>query len=194
MTTEMFGAPLGIIASNDEIRKNVLTGLTAQKTLGDIAQQPAERDLKLAQARLFGADAGVKEAAVAAAARERALSEEFLARRQLIEAKAQRGEIATVADLPPSGRLARRSGADQLIEYADFLDAKGAPISTTMKVREKIANIQQSEAATLSSEATQIKTQLATTEQLAGVLGQFAQGALAQPAQYQQVRMAAVQA
>ena len=193
MTTEMFGAPYGIIASNEEIRKNVLTGLNAQKTLGDIAQQPAELELKQAHARLYGAEARVKEEAIAAAKRERALGEEFAARRRLVEVKAQQGETATVADLPPSGRLARRSGADQLIEYADFLDSKGAPLSTTMKFREKIATIQQHEAAALNSQASQVKTQLETTEKLAGVLGQFAQGALAQPAQYSQIRMAAVQ-
>ncbi|CAB5227573.1 hypothetical protein UFOVP1527_58, partial [uncultured Caudovirales phage] len=40
--SELYGAPSGIIASDQNIRQNIQAGLQAQKTLGEIEQLPAD--------------------------------------------------------------------------------------------------------------------------------------------------------
>ena len=66
---DMFGAPIGIGAAEDDMRKNVLGALNAGKILGEIEQQPAETRAKEAQARLYTAQAAEKEQEAAATKR-----------------------------------------------------------------------------------------------------------------------------
>lgn len=60
--SEMFGAPAGISAAEQDQQRSLLTGLQSMKLLGDIEQQPSERALKDAHARLYSAEAAGKEA------------------------------------------------------------------------------------------------------------------------------------
>jgi hypothetical protein len=148
--SELFGAPSGIIASDENLRQNLHSGLLAQKTLGEIEQQPAELALKQAHARLFGAEASEKEAAAQLAQQALKLQADFAAetaaRQQIITGvPSTQGREATVADLPPGGQAHQASGADQLVQYADFLQRKRAPISMIASVQKQIADIQEKE-------------------------------------------------
>ncbi len=62
---DMFGAPVGIGAAEADQRQNVLGGLQAYETVGKIEQQPAQKALLEAHAKLFGAEATAKEQEVA---------------------------------------------------------------------------------------------------------------------------------
>jgi hypothetical protein len=69
--SDMFGAPAGISAAEQDIRQNLLAGVSAQKTLGEIAQQPLKMEelradvaLKQAHAKLYGAEAEAKTQAM----------------------------------------------------------------------------------------------------------------------------------
>ena len=178
--SELFGAPSGIIASDENIRQNIHSGLLAQQTLGAIEKQPAELALAQAHARLFGAEATEKEAAAATAQQSLKLQAEFAARQQLVAGvPAAQGRDATVADLPPNGQAHQTSGADQLLQYADWLQQKGAPISMTAPLRKQIADIQEKEgiAAYRNSQATgqQLKTQQDRLKLIGGTAGAAAE-------------------
>jgi hypothetical protein len=109
--------------------------------MGDIAQQPAELELKQAQARLFGAEASDKEAAAAASQEMLKLQKEF------VEGARANGKEATVDDLEP-GTGKPKSQASQLEAFANFADKKGLPPLALAKVREEIAKIYEHEAIT----------------------------------------------
>ena len=66
---DMFGAPIGIGAAEDDIRKNVLGALNAGKILGEIEAAPFELQMKKAQTRVYEATAAEKEQEVAATKR-----------------------------------------------------------------------------------------------------------------------------
>lgn len=151
--SELFGAPSGIIASDENIRSNVREGLLAQKTLGEIEQQPAELALKQQQTRLYGAEASEQETAAALAQQSLEWDKKFAQDRLETAARGQlvtgipstQGRDATVGDLPPDGKAARLSGADLMIQKADWLDAHNAPLSLTVPLRKEIAAIQEHE-------------------------------------------------
>lgn len=138
---DLFGAPVGIIASQENNRQAITSGLANIKTMGDIAQQPAELELKQAQARLFGAEASDKEAAAAANQEMLKLQKEF------IEGARANGKEATVDDLEP-GTGKPKSQASQLEAFADYASKKGLPPLALAKVREEIAKIYEHEAIT----------------------------------------------
>ena len=58
---DMFGAPAGISAAEDQLRQNIQGGLLAQKTLGEIEAQPGAKALQAAHARYYNAEALAKE-------------------------------------------------------------------------------------------------------------------------------------
>ena len=149
---DLFGAPVGIIASQENNRQAITSGLANIKTMGDIAQQPAELELKQAQARLFGAEASDKEAAAAASQEMLKLQKEF------VEGARANGKEATVDDLEP-GTGKPKSQASQLEAFANFADKKGLPPLALAKVREEIAKIYEHEAITdyRSQQARQIE-------------------------------------
>lgn len=149
---DLFGAPLGIVASQENNRQAITSGLANIKTMGDIAQQPAELELKQAQARLFGAEASDKEAAAAASQEMLKLQKEF------IQGAKEAGRDATVEGLEP-GTGKPKSQASQLEAFANFADKKGLPPLALAKVREEIAKIYEHEAITgyRSQQAMQIE-------------------------------------
>ena len=61
---EMFGAPIGIGAAEQDMRQVALGGLQAQELLGKIEQQPAQQALAEAHARLYGSEADLKQVQV----------------------------------------------------------------------------------------------------------------------------------
>ena len=151
MSDLFFGAQ-GTIAAQENNRQAITSGLANIKTMGDIAQQPAELELKQAQARLYGAEASDKEAAAAASQEMLKLQKEF------IEGARAAGKEATVEDLEP-GTGKPKSQASQLEAFANFADKKGLPPLALAKVREEIAKIYEHEAITdyRSQQARQIE-------------------------------------
>ena len=169
---DLFGAPVGIIASQENNRQAITSGLANIKTMGDIAQQPAELELKQAQARLFGAEASDKEAAAAANQEMLKLQKEF------IEGARANGKEATVDDLEP-GTGKPKSQASQLEAFADYASKKGLPPLALAKVREDIAKIYEHEAITAyrSQQAlqTEEKRQLEHMQRVSNVAAAAAQ-------------------
>jgi hypothetical protein len=109
--------------------------------LGDIAQQPAELELKQTQARLFQADATSKEAEAVATQQMNELQ------RQFVLSAREAGKEATVDDLEP-GTGKPKSQASALQRFADFAEGRGAPPTVTGKIREQISKIYEHEAIT----------------------------------------------
>lgn len=177
---DMFGAPIGIGAAEQDMRQVALGGLQAQKLLGEIAEQPDRARLVRAHAELYESQA--------AKAREEANDARKLA--ELSAAAAARGQIATVDDLNPR---VPRSGADYLEQLADLAVDRGVSPKTTADLYTKAAGIRQKEAATLSAQATQQVRQLDAGLKRAERLGALATMGLQGPQQYAQMRMLAAQ-
>ena len=104
MTTEMFGTPFGSMAAENQINKNVLSGLSAQKTLGEIEMQPTELAAKQAQARLWTAQAKGKEEEAEAQKVTNQWNaswgeEEARLRLELVGKAAEAGQVADMSDV-----------------------------------------------------------------------------------------------
>jgi hypothetical protein len=174
---DLFGAPLGIVASQENNRQAITSGLGNLKMLGDIAQQPAELQVKQAQARVLQADAAGKEAEAAAQQRMLELQQEF------IQGARAAGKEATVEDLEP-GTGKPKSQASQLEAFANFADKKGMPPMALAKVREEIAKIYEHEAITgyRSQQAMQIEEKRALEHM--GRVSNISAAAAASPQDY----------
>jgi len=192
---EMYGAPVGIQASDENIRQNLHAGLMAQKALGEIAMQPEELALKRAQtlntgalARLHTADAALKEAATRDAALMRKIDLEARAEQQAIDQAKLAGVDLTVADRPKEGFSATQSAATPLERFAATAYNKGMPLDMITPVMEKAAKIRKEEATMLNQSTNAVVHQLAAQKAIAEQLGSAASYALQGPTQYAQVR------
>jgi len=153
MTTEMFGAPYGIQQAEDQINKNVLSGLKAQQLIGEIEKQPAERLLAESHARLFQAQAGKAEAE----AKETGEYKQFVA--QALQGLSAPGQ-------PPG----QAQSLDKLYQIG-ILGAEKGFLKPSLDVLNDVTTIKQREAAVASSRAqtvvSQLKAQQEVSEQLA---------------------------
>lgn len=176
--SDMFGAPIGIGAAEQDIRQAALGQLQAQKLLGEIAEQPDHAKLVRAHVELYAAQA---EKARAAAAEQKKLAD-------LSTEMAAQGRDATVNDLGEP-----LSGADYLEQFAQLAANKGISPVTTASLYAKAAEIRQKEAATLSTQAREKVWQLDVAKKRAERIGALATLGLQGPQQYDQMRMLAVQ-
>lgn len=191
---DFFGAPSGIIASDENIRRNVLTGLTAQKTLGEIEMQPAQKSLLESHARLYGAEAAGKEAAAKAQQQMLQLQSDFLARRResqardaAIDAGKAQGINVTVADIPASG-FRKSSMADPLREFAAYAESAGVGPVQLAKVYKEVAEIEQKEAIAGYRSAQEGETNLKAIAKKLELVGNAASAAATSPQHYMAVR------
>jgi len=139
---DMFGAPLGVRAAEEDMRQNVAGALSAQKTLGEIAAQPAQQQMTEAHARLYTAEAGQKEAAGADQARLGQL---------MLKYRAQSGLAAV-------GQGASKPTAQG---FLDFAEAEGGISPTTLfALQEKTAARAKHEAQTATAQVEQQLKQL----------------------------------
>ena len=142
--SELYGAPSGIIASDQNIRQNIQAGLQAQKTLGEIEQLPADLALKQSHARLYGAEAALKE--------EEASTQALLGKIQTGMRLAQgKGVEPTVADLSKLTRPTA-SSAEPIEALVREAWAQGVPVKAIVPLSDKAATIRQHEASTLSAQ------------------------------------------
>ena len=195
---DLFGAPQGIIASNELANTNMLSGLKAQEMLGTIAMQPAEMSLKQSQARLYGAEAGQKELANQNALMMLGLQKDFM-QQQLDTAKTtatqnagEQGRLATVADLPAhvlDPNAPPPSIADPLEKFAAYAVSRGVPPMMMTDTFEKIAAIKEKEGvgAYRSAQANEIAYK--QTQEKLTRLGGVATAAIASPQQFAQAML-----
>lgn len=188
MTTEMFGAPFGILAAEDQINQNVLTGLKAQHALGEIGMQPAERAMKESQARYYGSLAAEHEAKARDLETMQQLETSYAAARKV----ADTGRTLTVEDPVPGGLSIVRSQAEAIEELAALAEGQGK-VRAALPLREKASLIRQHEASTASSQAAAEKSKLEAAKDRAKRVSSFANAALANPAAYEQLKMQAAQ-
>ena len=181
--SDLFGAPLGIIASDKNVVDNLTGALHAQKLLGEIAQQPADLEVKQAHAKLYGAQAAEHEGKVRDLAIMDALQRKFAEGR--VQA-ARDGTLPDAAVLQPSPSL-----ATPLEEMARLADAEGAPLRLTTQYRKDAALIRQREAQKASSDAEAQLRQGKLVHEQAMQRASWAQAMLDNPEQYAMMRMKA---
>lgn len=162
MTTEMYGSPIGV-------------------------QEAQRTQLMQAQARLFRAQAGEKEAEAA----DQQLLQTIASGQALARQKATQGQMATLEDLGQGD--VPRSQAEPLEELLAVAHEKGMSPAKTVPLAVKASEIRQHEAAAINSKAQAQEQQLKTQLHGAELLSQFASAALESPEQYDQIRMQAQQ-
>lgn len=185
---DMFGAPIGIAAAETDMRQNVLGALQAQKVLGEIGMQPAEQELKQAHARLYGAEADLKQSQVAD---QRAMGD--IAANVAASRRAQaEGRILTVGDAP-EGSVRAKSLAEPYEQMLELATLRGVNPLVTEKLAGMAAGIRQKEASAASAQAEQVLRTLNAQEKRAERLGELASAGKLGEQQYAQARMQAAQ-
>ena len=183
---DMFGAPIGIEAAEASSRQNILGALQAQKTLGEIAEQPAHLALTQAHAKLYGAEAEQKDIANKSAQQMLALSTSFSQQeaQAAIAGKAERGQVATFNDIGLNRQPAVNSPTARLGNFISYLEKAGLPETQLLPLRKELADITEKTAIGdyRSSQAAEI--QIKAQQEKAGRAASFAQAALNNPSQY----------
>ncbi len=205
MASELFGAPIGIIASEENIRQNIHAGLLASKTLGEIEQQPldaekkkAETEHHLATAQLNRATAAKAEADALELRRQQGIMERVLeedrATRAAEAAAAAQGRNLTVADRPAGGFAAPpTTTAERIDRLANRLADLGMPLDKVATLAGKAAEASKDNAQAASSRATEELNKLKSSQERAERLGTMAAYALKGPTQYREAMTAAMQ-
>lgn len=182
--SELYGAPSGIIASDSEIRSNIHAGLLAQKTLGEIEQQPAELRLKTAHARLYESEAGLKESQM----RDQQMLQQL--EQGIVQAR-NAGVDLSVADARQV--VKPQSMAAQLENVVTEGVKRGVPARLTLPYAEKAAHIRQQEAAAASSKANEVIHLIDAQKKQAERRGMLAQMGMQGPQQYAQMLQTAAE-
>ena len=188
---DLFGAPQGIIASNELTNQNTLSGLKAVEMLGAIAQQPTDLALKQAELGLRGAqtreyNALAEQKEQAALAQKRLLKIQERAQIAATNRKVNEQSILTTglpltADKldPITGTVKVESQSAPLEQYVkDILDAGGTE-QEVMPIRKEIAEIRQKEAMVLQETATAAQRKGVAAKEQRQALGAEASAILA---------------
>ena len=192
----LFGAPEGIIAANELSNKNLITGLSAQKMMGDIAQQPAELAQKQAQARLTTAHAEAgevaNEAAAAMARLDGKFANEWKAQQTLSGEAAKAGDTATVADLfggSASATIAPDALYKRSLARIKWMEEQGVPESVLAGERDKLSKGLESQAIAGYRQAQTAEIQYKEKKAKLERIGGIAQSAASGPEQYAQAML-----
>jgi hypothetical protein len=202
---ELFGAPLGFLASDENARKNVMSGLQSAELLGKLGMQPAELELTKAQTaeKIAGAENQRALATWHGAQALKALQEAADARAiQDLEEKARAGHIAeleakgiqpNVQNTPPGKSFLQPTRAsDYLVGLIEAAKKYGAPSRAMLPVLEKFATMRQHEAATESAQAQQIVHKLTADEKAMDALSGVAIDGMRNPEAWKVARAGAV--
>lgn len=181
---QLFGAPLGLMAAEDQANKTALSQVQAQKLLSEMEQEPTNTALKQAQARHLNADSGRMEGAQADL--EALANWEAAARRANAVVPATKGREATVDDVE---LFKTGSNADPLQKLYDTMVGGGAPSRLTAPLAEKIAKITQAEATGAYRNGQATVQQLEARKRISAEIGSYAAAAMASPEGYAQMRM-----
>ena len=188
---ELFGAPLGMMAADEQSRQNALVGLEAQKVMNTLALQPSQIALNQAHTGYYGAQTAAENAKVEAASVMQRLGAGFTAdqklRQGVIDEQAAKGQTATVADLKGAGQ--KVSTAQPLKDFAAYALGIGAPPTVLEKIYGEIATIEEKEAVGLwrnkESEVAQDKMQRDQRTEVGGIAAAAAES----PQQYAAIMM-----
>ena len=188
---ELFGAPLGMIAGDEQSRQNALVGLEAQKIMNTLALQPSQIALNQAHTGYYGAQTAEAQAKADAASVMQRLGAGFTADQQLrqnvINEAAAKGQIATISDLKGAGQ--KVSTAQPLKDFAAYALGKGAPPTVLEKIYGEIATIEEKEAQGLwrntESTVAQDKMQREQRTEVGGIAAAAAEN----PQQYAAIMM-----
>tara|TARA_R110000868_G_scaffold94340_4_gene260308 strand:- start:310 stop:1353 length:1044 start_codon:yes stop_codon:yes gene_type:complete len=188
---ELFGAPLGMIAADEQSRQNTLVGLEAQKVMNTLALQPSQIALNQAHTEYYGAQTAEADAKVEAARVMQRLGEGFTADQQklkgVIDGAAAQGKTATVADLKGAGQ--KVSTAQPLKDFAAYAAGKGASPTVLEKLYGKIATIEEKEAQGAWRNQQVLSDQDKTARDLRTEIGGIAAAAAENPQQYAAIMM-----
>ena len=188
---ELFGAPLGMIAADEQSRQNALVGLEAQKVMNTLALQPSQIALNQAHTGYYGAQTAAENAKVEAASVMQRLGAGFTAdqklRQGVIDEKAAKGQTATVADLKGAGQ--KVSVAQPLKDFAAYALGKGAPPTVLEKIYGEIATIEGREAEAAWKNQQVVSDQDKTARDLRTEIGGIAAAAAENPQQYAAIMM-----
>ena len=188
---ELFGAPLGMMAADEQSRQNALVGLEAQKVMNTLALQPSQIALNQAHTGYYGAQTAEANAKVEAANVMQRLGAGFTADQQLrqgvIDGAAAKGQIATVADLKGAGE--KVSVAQPLKDFAAYAAGKGAPPTVLEKIYGEIATIEEKEAQGLWRKQEALSAQDKTAREQRTEIGGIAAAAAESPQQYAAIMM-----
>lgn len=181
---DMFGAPIGIGAAETDIRQNIQGALLAQKTLGEIEKQPAEKALAEAHAKLYGAEAELK---LGQAEDQKTLANLAL-EMQKAKTDAANGKIRTVEDV---GKAEQTSLAEPYEAMFNFATKKGVNPMVLSKIATTAAGIRQKEASAASQNAEALNRQYEASIKQARMIASAANAALNNPEQYPRILMEA---
>lgn len=188
---ELFGAPLGMIAADEQSRQNALVGLEAQKVMNTLALQPSQIALNQAHTGYYGAQTAEADAKVEAARVMQRLGEGFTADQQklkgVIDGAAAQGKTATVADLKGVGQ--KVSTAQPLKDFAAYAAGKGASPTVLEKLYGEIATIEEREAQGAWRNQQVLSDQDKTARDLRTEIGGIAAAAAENPQQYAAIMM-----
>lgn len=183
---ELFGAPLGIMAADEQSRQNALVGLEAQKVMNTLALQPSQIALNQAHTGYYGAQTAEAQAKADAANVMQRLGAGFTEAQRLrqgvIDEKAAKGQIATVADQKGAGE--KVSVAQPLKDFVVYAAGEGAPPTVLEKIYGEIATIEEKEAVGKwrTKEAAGLQDRMEREHRTE--IGGIAAAAAASPAQY----------
>lgn len=176
--SDLYGAPSGIIAEQEQYNKNLGTAFAAQKTLGEIGMQPLDAEIKRQHARLYGAEADKLGMEAADAEQLRRLGADLANLRNS-------GVEPTVADLATAGRPKPTTG-DYFSQAIDLAIRRGVSPKVVSTLAKDAATVTSREAATVSHQMTALNQQMQAQRRQAENLGAEAAFALQGPQQYQQ--------
>lgn len=169
LMSENFGAFGGLKVN----QTSALKGLEAQKTLGEIAMQPAEQKLKEAHARLYDASAEEKEEAV----------------------RSQKRMAELMQGLAPGGSEGAGQGpedlADQMLRLSS-LAFKGGMVKQGTELATKASTILQHVASASASDASAALRDARREDIYLDMIGGLAQSGLESQTAYDAARMAAL--
>ena len=188
---ELFGAPLGMMAADEQSRQNALVGLEAQKVMNTLALQPSQIALNQAHTGYYGAQTAAENAKVEAASVMQRLGAGFTAdqklRQGVIDEKAAQGQTATVADLKGAGQ--KVSVAQPLKDFAAYALGKGASPTVLEKIYGEIATIEEKEAQGAWRNQEVLASQDKVSRDKRTETGGIAAAAAASPEQYAAIMM-----
>lgn len=188
---ELFGAPLGMIAADEQSRQNALVGLEAQKVMNTLALQPSQIALNQAHTEYYGAQTAEADAKVEAARVMQQLGEGFTAYQQklkgAIDGAAAQGKTATVANLKGVGQ--KVSTAQPLKDFVAYAAGEGTSPTVLAKLYGEIATIEEREAQGAWRNQQVLSDQDKTARDLRTEIGGIAAAAAENPQQYAAIMM-----
>lgn len=186
---EMFGAPIGIGAAEQDMRQVALGGLQAQEILGKLEQQPAQKALAEAHARLYGAEADIKQGQL----EQQKILQKLAEDSANADAAASQGEVYT-ADQARLAGVGPKSQAEPFERMLALATKQKINPLVTEELGKRAVAIRKDEAMVAYRTAQAIKQQMDTHHEQLAMASSQAQGLLAGgPQNYAKLKAAIIE-